>query len=338
MPDAHGLVPPARRLSGAWHAVSPLLGLLLVALGGAKIHGDPTTAARFAAWGYAPGFLVAAGWVEVGLGVAVFYAPTRGLGAAGLATWMVGACGTHLRAGAAIAALLPATLLAVCATGAAYELRSRGWHPRPPAPLRDPPARPMAGLRFAVRLVGVAFLLRWAVGGLAFSAALPLLALGHARLDGALRDRASVVRLLLLYLLVLGMGVGGLWGFVGHFLMSDAVAASIGWRPGSPFQQELAFYHLGLGVLGVLALWIWDRLWLAVGLLSSIFLYGAGWVHLTDFLVRGNTAARNWGVGVLVGNLIIPTGVLVLLAVHERHARTANGPAARRPPARGGRP
>jgi hypothetical protein len=196
----------------------------------------------------------------------------------------------------------------------------------------------MAGLRFAVRLVGVAFLLRWAVGGLAFSAALPLLALGHARLDGALRDRASVVRLLLLYLLVLGMGVGGLWGFVGHFLMSDAVAASIGWRPGSPFQQELAFYHLGLGVLGVLALWIWDRLWLAVGLLSSIFLYGAGWVHLTDFLVRGNTAARNWGVGVLVGNLIIPTGVLVLLAVHERHARTANGPAARRPPARGGRP
>jgi hypothetical protein len=60
-------------------------------------------------------------------------------------------------------------------------------------------------------------------------------------------------------------------------------------------------------------------------------------VHLTDFLVRGNTAARNWGVGVLVGNLIIPTAVLVLLALHERHARTAHGPAARRPAVRSGR-
>lgn len=112
--------------------------------------------------------------------------------------------------------------------------------------------------------------------------------------------------------------------------MSDAVAVSIGWRTGSPFQQELAFYHLGLGMLGVLALWIRDRLWLAVGLLSCIFLYGAGWVHLTDFLVRGNTAERNWGVGVLVGNVIVPTAVLVLLALHERHDRTAAGAAAQR--------
>jgi hypothetical protein len=269
--------------------------------------------------------------------VAVFYAPTRAIGAAGLAAWMAGACGTHLRAGEGAAALLPATILAVFAAGAAYELRGQGWHPRPPAPLRDPPARPVAGLLFAVRLVGVAFLVRWAVGGLAFSTALPLLALAHARGDGALRDRVHVVRLLLLYLLVLGIGVGGLWGFVGHFLMSDVVAISIGWRTGSPFQQELAFYHLGLGVLGVLALWVRDRLWLAVGLLSSIFLYGAGWVHLTDFLVRGNTAARNWGVGVLVGNVIVPTAVLVLLALHERHGRAADSAAARGPMARGRR-
>jgi hypothetical protein len=293
-----------------------------VAIGGAKLHGDPTMASRFAEWGYAPWFLVAAGAVEVALGLALFYGPTRGLGAAGLATWMAGACWTHLRAGEAAVALLPATILAVFATGAAYELRRHGWHP-------------VAGLVFAVQLVGVAFLLRWAIGGIAFSMALPLLALAHARADGALHDRAHVVRLLLLYLLVLGMGVGGLWGFVGHFLMSDAVAVSIGWRTGSPFQQELAFYHLGLGVLGVLALWIRDRLWLAVGLLSSIFLYGAGWVHLTDFLVRGNTAARNWGVGVLVGNVIIPTVVLVLLALHERHDRTTNGAAAERRTVRG---
>ena len=330
MGSDRGPAAPAGRLARAWHAASPTLGLLLVAIGGAKLHGDPNMVSRFAEWGYAPWFLVAAGFVEVGLGLAVFYGPTRGMGAAGLATWMAGACWTHLRAGEAAVALLPATILVIFAAGATYELRSHGWHPRPPAPLRDPPARPMAGLLFAVQLVGVSFLMRWAIGGIAFSMALPLLALGHARADGALRDHAHVVRLLLLYLLVLGMGVGGLWGFVGHFLMSDAVAASVGWRTGSPFQKELAFYHLGLGVLGVLALWIRDRLWLAVGLLSCIFLYGAGWVHLTDFLVRGNTAERNWGVGVLFGNVIVPTAVLVLLALHERHDRPADGAAAQR--------
>ena len=330
MPDERGQAVPAGRLARAWHFASPVLGLLFVATGGAKLHGDPNMAARFAEWGYAPWFLVAAGFAEVGLGLAVFYGPTRGVGAAGLAAWMAGACLTHLRAGEMAVALLPATILAAFAAGAAYELRRHGWHPRPPAPLRDPPARPMAGLLFAVQLVGVSFLVRSAIGGIAFWMALPLLALGHARRDGALGDRAQVVRLLLLYLLVLGMGVGGLWGFVGHFLMSDSVAASVGWRTGSPFQKELAFYHLGLGVLGVLALWIRDRLWLAVGLLSSIFLYGAGWVHLTDFLVRENTAEGNWGVGVLFGNLIVPTAMLVLLALHERHDRTADGSAAQR--------
>jgi len=117
---------------------------------------------------------------------------------------------------------------------------------------------------------------------------------------------------------VLGVGVGSFYGFVGHYFMSDAVAASVGWATGSPFQRELAFYHLGFGISGLLALWLRDDFWLAVGLTCSIFLYGAGWVHLTDFLGHGNAAPRNWGFGVAFGNVVLPTVMLSLLALRVR--------------------
>jgi len=47
--------------------------------------------------------------------------------------------------------------------------------------------------------------------------------------------------------------------------MSDTVAASVEWQLGSPFQRELASYHLGLGCAGLSCLWIRDRFWLAPG-------------------------------------------------------------------------
>ena len=167
----------------------------------------------------------------------------------------------------------------------------------------------------------MSFLIRWAIGGNVFWLALPVLAMGHAWTEGATRDTRRVVDLVLLYLLVLGVGVGSLYGFVGHYFMSDSVAASVGWAPGSPFQRELAFYHLGFGISGLLALWLRDNFWLAVGLTCSIFRYGAGWVHLTDFLAHGNAAPRNWGFGVLYGNVVLPTVMIALLALRARLRR-----------------
>jgi hypothetical protein len=52
--------------------------------------------------------------------------------------------------------------------------------------------------------------------------------------------------------LVVGFGLAGLFSFSGHRFRSDEVARSIGWEPGSPFQQEVAFANLGVGLTGVL--------------------------------------------------------------------------------------
>ena len=43
-------------------------------------------------------------------------------------------------------------------------------------------------------------------------------------------------------------------GLFGHFFLSDTVAQSIGWPKGNPFQLEVAFANLAIGVLGIVAM------------------------------------------------------------------------------------
>ncbi len=304
--------------AGVARTLGPLLGLAFLALGGAKLNAPAGFVETFAAWGLHPGLVWWTGAMEVLLGLGVFFHGTRTVAAGVLAGWMAGAAGVHLWAGDPALAALPAAV-AVAAAGVAVSGSRAGWHRALPlpAPLRHPPRGGMPAAAFLLRLVGVSFLIRWAVGGTLFWAALPLLGLMHARADGArtTRERVGIV---LLYLLVLGMGVAGVYGFVGHYFLSDQVARSIGWDAGSPFQLELAFYHLGMGTAALLCLWIRDRYWIAAGLTPSLFALGAGIVHVQDFVAHGNAAPANWGPGVLIGNFLIPAGVLWVLAWYSR--------------------
>ena len=60
------------------------------------------------------------------------------------------------------------------------------------------------------------------------------------------------------------MGIAGFWsifgGFVKHTFFADEVAASIGWAAGSPFQLEVGFANLAIGVLGAATFWRRDVL------------------------------------------------------------------------------
>jgi hypothetical protein len=61
----------------------------------------------------------------------------------------------------------------------------------------------------------------------------------------------TVITILLLWCLVIGVGVGGIWAFMGHFFRGDEVAGRIGWQPGSPFQREVAFVKLAIDTAGI---------------------------------------------------------------------------------------
>lgn len=130
-----------------------------------------------------------------------------------------------------------------------------------------------------------------------------------------------VVETVLLYLLLFSAGLGGLNAFVGHLFFSDRIATGIGWPTGNPFQLEVAIGDGAWGLLGVLCIWLRGRFWLATGLGWSVFLIGAGVVHLRDTWLRGNLAPYN--AGMIVPNFLLPALILVFLAFYWRQNREA---------------
>src|SRR5688572_28003526 len=84
---------------------------------------------------------------------------------------------------------------------------------------------------------------------------LPLIiATTHVTLDKSARSRERRLEIFLLYLFGVGVAGSGISGFFGHFFISDLVAESIGWPKGNPFQLEVAFANLTVGILGIVAM------------------------------------------------------------------------------------
>jgi hypothetical protein len=79
------------------------------------------------------------------------------------------------------------------------------------------------------------------------------MAVGHLGLDRSSRSRERRLEIFLLYLFGFGVAGSGIGGSFGHFFLSDSVAESTGWPTGSPFQLEVGFANLAVGILGIVA-------------------------------------------------------------------------------------
>ena len=83
---------------------------------------------------------------------------------------------------------------------------------------------------------------------------LPLVvALAFVLLDRDSRSPERRVEIFLIFLLALRVAGSGIGGFFAHLFLSDAVAESVGWPAGNPFQLEVGFANLAMGVLGIIA-------------------------------------------------------------------------------------
>jgi hypothetical protein len=303
-------------------ALGPPFGLVIVAVGGAKLNRISESASQFH---MDPRVVILSGLIEVLLGLLMFFRPTRFPGAVACAVWLAGLSGYLLMNGPQGPVRVTVLLALGSMIIALYERRH--WSSttfRFPQPLALPPSGAARVIAFLVSLVGVSFLVRWAIGGTAFWLSIPLLAYGDLAQRGKLQDRTEALRTLLTYLLVLGIGVSSWWGFVGHYFMSDSVAASVGWDTGSPFQLELAFYHLGFGIVGLMCLWFRDDFWVAVIIPVCVFALGAASVHIADYVRHGNTAPGNWGFVMFFGDVIIPAAMLSLLWLYRRRMAFEN--------------
>ena len=133
------------------------------------------------------------------------------------------------------------------------------------------------------------------------------------------RDMNVALELLLMY----SMGIAGfkgiLSGFVMHFFFADEIARSIGWAPGSPFQTEVAFSNLAIGVVGAATFWRKD-FWLPFIVVSTIMGWGAGFTHVRDMIDTGNVAANNAG-PVLYADFLMPLVRILLYVLYRRGSR-----------------
>ncbi|MBN2438673.1 MAG: hypothetical protein JXL20_08745 [Deltaproteobacteria bacterium] len=128
-------------------------------------------------------------------------------------------------------------------------------------------------------------------------------------------SRLKVVETILFYILFINVGLSGLMAFYGHAFMADKVAATIGWAPGSPFQFEVAVANLAFGVLGVLCIRFRDGFWLATGIGYATFLFGAAYGHIREIITAGNFAVNNAGPILYIGDIGMPSLILILLGL-----------------------
>ncbi len=132
------------------------------------------------------------------------------------------------------------------------------------------------------------------------------------------REFKAFPRIILTYLIFFNVGVMGLIAAYGHTFMAGEIAEQIGWKPGSPFQYEVAMANLSYGVLGVLSLWLRRLFWAATVIGFSLFAFGCFVGHIIQF-AQGDSAPYNIGLFVWFSDLTIPLLLLSLLG--HQHSR-----------------
>jgi hypothetical protein len=131
-----------------------------------------------------------------------------------------------------------------------------------------------------------------------------MLAVAHMVLDKRANTLARRIELVLIYVLAISVGANGLSGAFGHLFLSDMVAQGVGWAAGSPFQLEMGFANLAVGLLGLMAVGRRDGFRTATIIVTTIIGVGATSVHIMDIVAHGNLSPGNTIQN--IGNLLDP--------------------------------
>lgn len=138
----------------------------------------------------------------------------------------------------------------------------------------------------------------------------------HLFLSKAERTKNRIIEILLLWILVVMIGLGSIWAFMGHVFMADMVAAMIGWPAGNPFQLEVGIANLSYGILGLLCWKFRDNFWTATVIAVSTFYLGDAYIHVVNMMQTGNMAPGNAGYALYM-DIIVPIVLIVLLIAYK---------------------
>jgi hypothetical protein len=148
---------------------------------------------------------------------------------------------------------------------------------------------------------------------------LPALLLGAAViLACVLRDHEPIAARFLSWILLLPIGVSGLWAALFHLVFPDRAAALIGWEP-SPFQFEVGMADLAIGVTACVAFWRPLPFKAAAVWAASIFLLGDAAGHIRQMVAAGNFAPGNAGTPFFIDVVGPVLSIAFLLAAQSEH-------------------
>ena len=136
--------------------------------------------------------------------------------------------------------------------------------------------------------------------------------------------RASdVSEAFLSYYLLFAIGINNLINFIFHVFFGDIAATFIGW-PNSPFQAEVGFASLGVGIAGVIAFKASLPFRFATLIPPSAFSWGAAVGHIYQMIVAHNFSPGNVGL-VLPIDIVMPFIGFTFLWLSYKHPLPGTG-------------
>jgi hypothetical protein len=130
------------------------------------------------------------------------------------------------------------------------------------------------------------------------------------------RGRDGAAERLLAWILMLPIGVTGLWAGISHVFFPAVAATHIGWQV-SPFQFEVGMADLAIGLTACIAFWRDLSFKAAAVCGASVFLLGDAIGHVREMMVAGNFAPGNAGLPFYM-DVLCPTLAIILLIVAKR--------------------
>jgi hypothetical protein len=130
------------------------------------------------------------------------------------------------------------------------------------------------------------------------------------------RERGAVPERFLSWVLLLPIGLTGLWAGAFHIFLSHIASADIGWKP-SPFEFEVGMADFAIGITACVAFWQDLSFKAAAVLVASVFLLGDAVGHVHQMLSAGDFSPGNAGVPFYT-DIICPTLAIVLLFLARR--------------------
>ena len=133
----------------------------------------------------------------------------------------------------------------------------------------------------------------------------------------------TVAEALFSYYMFFTIGLSNLVNFVFHVFFGDPAAKFIGWEQ-SPFQAEVGFASLGVGIAGVIAYKASLPFRFATLIPPAVFSLGAAGGHIYQMIAAGNFSPGNVGL-VLPSDIVIPVIGFVFLWLSYKYPKSEAG-------------